>query len=77
MSSPYLAQAIQSMQAQPQAQQPTIDPQLLAQQLKAGKAWKAENPGKSYVGHNLQQAGQNIMATPSRLSGLLGMGDKR
>jgi hypothetical protein len=77
MSSPYLSQALQSMQAAPAAQQAAIDPAILAQQIKAGKSWKAENPGKSYLGHNLQQAGQNVMAAPSRVAGLFDLGAKR
>jgi len=68
MSSPYLSQALQSMQAAPATQQAPIDPAILAEQLKAGKGG---------VVRNLKQAGQNVMATPSRVAGLFDLGAKR
>lgn len=68
MSSAYLTQALQAMQSASATQQPTVDPAILAEQLKAGKGGLARN---------LKQAGQNVKATPSRVAGLFDLGAKR
>lgn len=66
--SQYLAQALQSMGQQPQA--PTYQgPNLQQMQAIAQKkqAWEAANPGQSYMGHGLEQMGQNLMNAPGNL----------
>lgn len=71
-SSPYLVQALQQMQAQPQAQ--PGGGLTLEQMQKIGQqrqAYEAANPGQSYMAHGIQQMGQNVMAAPGNaMSGL-------
>lgn len=76
--SQYLAQALQSMSADPGVQtQPTV-PAVTPEQVQTRKAWQAANPGQSYMANNLRQAGQNVMQAPgnvmANLSGLFRMG---
>lgn len=72
--SQYLAQALAAMSAQPQAGMMQPDLGDTGQQSMAAQAWKAANPGQSYLLHGLQQAGQNIMDLPQRLGGLFSLG---
>lgn len=67
--SPYLVQALQSMQqGAPQAQAPQ-GPSLQQMQDIAQKrqAWEAANPGQSYMAHGFKQMGQNIMGAPGAM----------
>lgn len=71
--SAYLAQALQSLGQAPQAASASpVDPQALAGVLKQRKAYETANPGGSYLGHNLMQAGRGAMAAPQNAMGLLG-----
>jgi hypothetical protein len=40
----------------------------LAQLGKQAQAWQQANPGGNYLGHNLMQAGRNIMAIPGNVA---------
>lgn len=73
MDSPYLAQALAQMKAQPDAQQPQ-GPDLMAMQKasQAKDAWQAQNPGQSYMGHTIGQIGQNLAGIPQRLGQIPG-----
>lgn len=72
--SQYLAQAIQSMQAQPSAApaQPGMSLQQMQQMGQQKQAWEAANPGQSYMAHGIDQMGQNIMGAPGRVAGAIG-----
>jgi hypothetical protein len=82
--SPYVLQAMQSLgQGMPPAQQPMMDPAMLAGAVKQRKAWQAQNPGGNYIAHNLMQAGRNVMGVPGQVlggiqsfPGLFGLGAK-
>jgi hypothetical protein len=64
--SPYLAQALQQLQQPPPAPQ-AVGPDLsaLAALGKRAQAYRAANPGGNFVGHNLAQAGRNLVNAPS------------
>ena len=66
--SPYLAQALQVMQAAPQQTPQGPDLGAMMQQAKVRQAWEAANPGQSYAGHNLGQMAQNIQGVPGQLA---------
>ena len=73
--SQYLAQALASMGAE-QAPAGVPGPDLMAmqKQAEAAKAWKAANPGQSYMANGVQQMGQNLQAAPGNaMNGLFGM----
>lgn len=74
MDSPYLAQALAQMKAQPDIQTPQAAPMINMQAMKQGMAdkaaWEAANPGQSYMGHQVHQMGQNLAALPGRLAAL-------
>jgi hypothetical protein len=65
--SQYLAQALQAM-SQPNAapQSPTFNPQGMANLAKQAQAFHAANPDGSFIGHQLMQAGRNVMGAPGR-----------
>lgn len=66
--SPYLVQALQQMGQQPQGltyQGPNLQQMQAIAQKK--QAWEAANPGQSYMGHGLEQMGQNLMNAPGNL----------
>lgn len=67
---PYLVQALQQMQqGAPQAQQPQgMSLQQMQDIAQKRQAWEAANPGQSYMGHGLQQMGQNIMGAPGAIA---------
>lgn len=71
--SQYLAQALQSMGAP--AGSPQGTPQMSLQQMQQiaqqKQAWEAANPGQSYMGHGLQQMGQNLMNAPGNVMGAI------
>jgi hypothetical protein len=67
--SPYLAQALQQMQAQPEVAAPQVDLQALAQAAKARKTFEADNPGKSYMKHQAQTALNSFKAMPGNVAG--------
>lgn len=72
-TSPYLVQALQGMsQPPPKPQQmPVPSADQLSKFFKDRDAWTTANPGQSYVGHNLAEAGRNLMAAPGNaLAGL-------
>lgn len=67
--SQYLVQALQNMAQQPQQAAPQgPSPQQMAQAVQQRKAWEAANPGQSYMGHSVQQIGQNIGNIPQNLA---------
>jgi hypothetical protein len=68
--SQYLAQALQSMAADPGVQAPA-GPDLagMHKQAEAKRAWEAANPGKNYMAEGLKQMGANIQAAPGRIAG--------
>jgi hypothetical protein len=79
-SSPYLAQAIQSMSQTPAAPSGggfAISPdQARAFRAKAD-AFHAANPNGSFVGHQLMQAGRNVMNLPGQVGqGLYGLAQR-
>jgi hypothetical protein len=69
-ASPYLAQALQSLSAT-QSPQPTpqLTPEQMAQFAQKAQAYQQANPGGNYLGHNLMQAGRNIMGLPGQVGG--------
>lgn len=80
MNSQYLARAIQEMGAQPQSSWRAPDLAQLQAMKKAGdraREWKAQNPGASYMLHNLQGAGDALMGAPQaaiqNIGGLMGV----
>ena len=74
--SQYLAALLASSpQAPQQPQTPDLaQMQAMAQQGQQAQAWKAQNPGQSYMGHNMQQMGQNAMSGLQKVGGLFGLG---
>lgn len=71
--SPYLVQALQALSAAPQAAPtPRLDPQQVATYARQARAWQTQNPGESYLGHNLMQAGRNVAAVPGQVGNGLG-----
>lgn len=73
--SQYLAQALASMGSDPApAQQAGPDLMAMQKQAEAAKAWKAANPGQSYMAHGVNQMGQNLKAAPGNaMGGLFGL----
>lgn len=68
--SQYLAQALEAMGSQPAlSSAPAPDFAAMQKQAEAAKAWKAANPGQSYMAHGLGQMGQNLQAAPGRMAG--------
>lgn len=70
--SQYLAQALASMDGSPVQGAPGPDLMAMKKQADAAAAWKAANPGKSYLGHQAQEMGANAMAAPGRIAAALG-----
>lgn len=67
-TSQYLIQALQQGGQQPQGstyQGPNL--QQMQGMMQQKQAWEAQNPGQSYMGHGLQQLGQNLMNAPGKL----------
>lgn len=64
-TSQYLAQALQQM-SQPMSvpQGQTMDPSQMAALAQKGDAYRQTNPDGSFIGHNIMQAGRNLMAAP-------------
>lgn len=66
--SQYLVQALQQLQGAPTAQAPQgMSLQQMQDVAQKRQAWEAANPGQSYMGHGLQQMGQNIMGAPGAM----------
>ena len=66
--SQYLAQALQQMGQQPQPQAPQgLSLQQMQDIAQKRKVFEAANPGQSYMGHGIQQMGQNLMNAPGNL----------
>lgn len=70
-SSPHLMQALQQMQAAPEIAAPSIDVQALAQAAKKRKAFEAENPGQSYIKHQIGTMTGNLKAAPGNVVGAI------
>lgn len=84
--SPYLTQAMQQMQAAPEAAPASPDLAAMAAAIRKRKAWEEANPGGNYLQHTAQSAleglrgapqalaggVQNLAAIPGNLAGLLG-----
>lgn len=68
----YLAQALQGLSAPPSAA--PAGPDLGAMQAAAqrAQAFRAANPGQSYIGHNLGQLAANVKALPGTLGAVPG-----
>ena len=74
--SPYLVQALQELGQAPAApaMDLNIDLQAAKEKADAIKAWREANPGKSYLKHQLGEAGQNIRNMGHRMGGLFRLG---
>lgn len=73
--SPYLAQALQSLgQPAPGPTASPFDPIAMQRLRQTAQAYQAQDPGGSYLGHNLMQAGRNLMGAPDRLGDSLSGG---
>lgn len=67
--SPYLVRALEAMNSQEPAAPPPM--QSLSQmkaQADASAAWEAANPGKSRMGAQFQEFGQNLQGAPGRMA---------
>ena len=72
--SPYLAQALANMDGGQVQGAPAPDLMAMQKQAEAAKAWKAANPGQSYMAHGAQQMGQNMQAAPGNaMGGIFGL----
>jgi hypothetical protein len=65
--SPYLAQALQQMQAAPEVVAPQVDVQALVQATKKRQAFEQDNPGQSYLKHQTATMGANLKAAPGNV----------
>lgn len=71
--SQYLAKALAAMEPTRSVVLPPMgDLSSMKAQADATAAWKAANPGKSYLGHQAQEMGANAMAAPGRIAAALG-----
>ncbi len=73
--SQYLAQALQSMSADPGVQTGQApDLAAMQKQMQARQAWEAQNPGQPHMTNGMRQMGQNLMQAPGNMmAGMAGL----